>query len=66
MRYALGELIETLRSQIDARLGSVALERAMRRRCERGCRRWRGRHSDERSETECGGAKRGGGARARK
>ena len=27
---------KTLRSQIDARLGSVALERATRRRCERG------------------------------
>lgn len=28
--------MKTLRSQIDARLGSVALERATRRRCERG------------------------------
>ena len=29
-----------------------------------GSRRWRGRHSGERSETECGGSGRGGGARA--
>ena len=73
MRHALGELDQN--TQIAIRRSSrqcelrVRDETPVRTRdagANTGRRRWRGRHSGERLETECGGAGGVGGARARK